>query len=209
MAEKYLRSTGVLKEKRVKLSIAGLPPSLAWLLQEMSRRVANLMAELRLGDIDINQWEREMTRLLTTYGLGAAMAGKDTDELSPSDFERVTRWVETQVQFLHNFAIEIQDTPEFMEGWLNRADLYAAGIKNPYWTGMVDVLPLPAMPTEGSDCGNNCCCGWTIDVLDEAKGDYDCYWELEDGVAHCQTCIERAATWNPIEIRDGMLVSTG
>jgi hypothetical protein len=111
--------------------------------------------------------------------------------------------VSAQADFLADFAIEIQSADQFWQGWNARAESYAGGIKNPYWQGATDMLPLPAMPGDGtSACLGNCTCGWRIDPIDETKGDYDCYWELESGSDHCQQCTERARQWAPLQIRD-------
>lgn len=61
------------------------------------------------------------------------------------------------------------------------------------------------MPAQGTQCLENCCCKWEITTLDEKAEDYDCYWRLEPGKEHCQTCEERAEQWNPVKIRGGVL----
>ena len=54
---------------------------------------------------------------------------------------------------------------------------------------------------------SNCKCSWDIKVLDAEAGDYDATWVMHPA-EHCQTCIERAAQWAPLQIRDGMLMET-
>ena len=50
------------------------------------------------------------------------------------------------------------------------------------------------------NCLTHCRCDWVIHVIDEAAGDADAFWMLGP-VEHCQTCLERARRWNPLQIR--------
>lgn len=52
---------------------------------------------------------------------------------------------------------------------------------------------------------SGCNCKWDVKAVDAANGDYDAYWRLEKGSKHCQTCLERAAQWSPLRIREGVL----
>jgi hypothetical protein len=52
---------------------------------------------------------------------------------------------------------------------------------------------------------DNCGCEWEIEVIDEDNGDYDAYWRLGK-LKNCQTCLERAAQWSPLEIRGSELL---
>ena len=45
-------------------------------------------------------------------------------------------------------------------------------------------------------------------MVDEEKGDYDAYW-VRGKRDSCQTCLERAAQWSPLEIREGVLITAG
>ena len=54
---------------------------------------------------------------------------------------------------------------------------------------------------------SNCKCSLRVEVVDAVANDFDVYWVMHPA-EHCQTCIERAAQWNPLQIRDGMLMET-
>ncbi|KPV42211.1 hypothetical protein SE17_44475, partial [Kouleothrix aurantiaca] len=85
-----------------------------------------------------------------------------------------------------------------------RAQLYANSIQTPYWRGVTRLLPLPAMPGDGtSPCLTHCRCAWDVTAL-EGEQNYDCTWTLGD-TEHCQVCKQRAVEWAPLRIRNGEL----
>lgn len=162
----------------------------------------------RLGDLakaDIDAWKDEFLTWLARYYAAAWMVGHDQPELSDAEIDTIVDQVSVQVDFLKQFAIDVQTAEAFDEGLQQRAETYAAGIQVPYWQGKTKVLPLPAMPAQGTQCLNNCRCKWRIVVVDEDAGDYDAYWEWEPTAEHCQTCTERHAQWYPLKIRAGVL----
>jgi len=117
----------------------------------------------------------------------------------------VAKQVQKQLDFLDNFALEIQKTDEFEAGWDARAAMYAESIKAPYWSGRTKLLPLPALPGDGTtQCKTHCHCLWSIDTLDEDAGDYDARW-IRGVSDSCQTCVQRAQDWAPLRIRGGVL----
>jgi len=116
----------------------------------------------------------------------------------------VTTDLATQLRFLDKFALEMQDGDTWQAGWNSRANMYAGSIKTPYWQGNVDMLPLPAMPADGtSTCLTRCTCMWDVTKL-AGEGNYDCTWLL-GATDHCQICKQRAADWAPIRVRDGVV----
>lgn len=198
-----LAQARALYQKFAKHHKAGrTPPHLEELIAALKQQIENITGDLADGTLAADAWEQQMLDLLAEYYPAALMLGLDSTELDDDALDGLAEQVSAQADFLKDFTIEIQDADEFTPGWNNRAESYADGIKEPYWDGATDMLPLPAMPGDGtSQCLNNCNCGWRIEVLDEEAGDYDCYWELEDGSEHCQTCTERAEQWNPLRIR--------
>lgn len=181
---------------------ARVPAALTKLYNLLAQKVGDITDDLAGGDLTAAQWEDDMANLLAEYYAAARMAGAGSAELSEEALDELAHRVGVQADFLKNFTVEIQDSAEFMAGWNARAEEYAAGIKTAYWDGVTDVLPLPAMPAEGTQCLNNCNCAWRIEPLDEEAGDYDCYWELESGSQSCQTCLERHEQWYPLLIRN-------
>lgn len=186
-----------------KKDLGDLPPELRYLIESLVQEIQNVTGDLAGGDTTASAWEADMLDLLARYYPAALMTGLGTGDLDDAAIDDLVDQVSAQADFLSDFAIEIQSADEFMPGWNARAESYASGIKTPYWDGATDMLPLPAMPADGtSQCLGNCNCQWRIEVIDEEAGDYDCFWELESGSDHCQTCTERASQWNPLQIRD-------
>lgn len=186
-------------------TIDGYPASLGMLIRKLRAAVQKLTAQLDAGDLEAVAWQDTMEQLIARYSTAAYMAGAGTSALTTAEIETVTMLVQTQLSFLDNFTLVIQSEPKFMQGWYFRAEQYADHIVEPYWKGKTRILPLPAMPGDGTFC--HCHCAWDIQVVDETAGDYDCYWKL--GIvrtSHCQFCEERASEWNPLKIRGGELV---
>ena len=120
----------------------------------------------------------------------------------------VAQNISTQGDYLNGFMNAMiakyrEMTKEQFRGEFGtRAKQYTDSIIKPYWQGLTEVLPLPALPGDGtSQCLTHCRCKWRIDVLDRGVGDYDCFWELQPA-EHCQTCLERAKEWSPLRIRN-------
>jgi hypothetical protein len=181
------------------------PAPLGALIQKLSTAIHDLTAQLEAGSIPVSDWQTGMQALLARYHTAAYMVGLDSTALSKNALEAIAAQVEAQMGYLNNFALVISSVGEFQAAFYSRADMYSGSITTEYWEAKSGWLPLPAMPGQGTQCGGRCKCAWRIETLDEKAGDFDCYWEL--GVAdHCGTCVERAAQWNPVQIRDGVLM---
>jgi hypothetical protein len=178
---------------------------LDWLLQRLSRLIQTATDALEAQYPDgVAAWEQEVARQLARYHAAAMLAGSGAATLTPAMTTAVTRDLATQLAFLRKFGITIQSGKQWERGWNSRAQMYAESIKTPYWQGKVDMLPLPAMPGDGtSQCLTHCHCAWDVVQL-EGDGNYDCTWEMS-AVEHCQTCKQRAADWAPLKIRDGVV----
>lgn len=183
-----------------------LPPELQSLISDLIDAVTDITGELEMDLEYVVQWQNEMERLLTRYHTAAYMAGQNSAILAAEDLANIGRIVATQLAYLDNFATVIADSDTFQAGWNARAIMYALGIKEPYWAGKTRILPLPALPTQGTTCLTRCACLWDISPIDEEKGDYDCRWILGGTKEHCQICQQRALEWNPLRIRNLELV---
>ncbi len=187
----------------------GYPEGLAELIDKMREDVNALMTRLENQEIDAPGWQVEMEALIARYSLAAWLVGADATALDELATQFVVDQLKTQYAFLDNFRLVIQSSDEFMAGWYTRAEMYANAISAPYWRGQTKMLPLPAMPGDGStQCLSNCRCQWDITTVDEANGDYDCTWQRNVNDS-CQTCIERAREWAPLQIRNNELVLIG
>jgi len=178
---------------------------LAWLLQRLARLIAAATDALETQHPNgVGDWQQEVSRQLARYHGASYLAGADVDTLTSEARVQVLSDLATQLRFLDKFGIEIQDGKTWQKGWNARAQMYARSIATPYWRGATKLLPLPAMPGDGtSQCLTNCKCSWDIEQLD-GEGNYDCTWHVSVDES-CATCIQRGRDWAPLEIRDGVL----
>ena len=185
------------------------PIELQPILTRFGNDVTLLIQSLQNGMITSEAWYTEMRRLLARYHIQAMQIGTGLQQLPEGAIDLLQKSLDFQDEYLDNFRMVIQATPDFNPAWVARALMYVGSIKVPYWEGRIyqevgRFLPLPAMPAQGTQCMNNCGCTWEVRTLDADNGDYDAFWRrnLDDS---CQTCIERESMWNPVQIRGGML----
>jgi len=181
-----------------------MPSALAFLLARLVKLIGAATDALEQSYPDgVAAWQQEIARQLARYSAASLMAGAGVDTLSNEARVKVTADLAYQLKFLEKFGIEIQDGETWQNGWNSRAASYANSIKVPYWRGAVKMLPLPAMPAEGTNCYGNCGCAWEIDELD-GDGNADAYWRRAKDDS-CGTCIQRERDWSPVKIRGGVL----
>lgn len=180
-------------------------PALDRLIRRLTLLIGTATTALEQDMAQVKQWQEEIDRQLTRYHTAAYLAGSDAKDLSDAARRAVKADLETQLKFLSQFAVEIQDAAEWQAGWNARAEMYARSIQTPYWRGVTKLLPLPAMPGDGtSQCLTRCRCAWDVQQLDGDEN-YDAYWRLGGAEHHCQTCPQRAQEWAPLRIRGGDL----
>lgn len=155
----------------------------------------------------VQRWYEDMKREIVRYHTASGLLGSGVSELTPELLGVLRYSLNTQLSYFDGFYLKVVSEREFKRKEAARAVSYANGIKEPYWKGRTEFLPLPAMPAQGTQCMGNCKCKWRIVVLDRERGDYDCYWERHADDS-CQTCIVRASRWSPFEIR-GLEVQVG
>jgi len=190
------------------LDLSALPADLRAVIERAIAQIDNVSTLISLELLTPDEWQREMTGIIDKFHQEAAEVGADGADLAELS-ATVQRLVAIQLAFLENFAADIRGT-DWLEGYAARARMYGSAIKAAYWHGDIirqvgRVLPLPAMPAEGTQCLSNCLCGWRVETLDAEQGDYDAYWERHARDS-CQTCIERGAQWYPVRIRGGALL---
>mgnify|MGYP001593501972 CR=1 FL=1 len=181
-----------------------MPNSLQWLLERLTRLVRAATDALEASyPQGVAEWQQEISRQLARYHAASIMAGASVDSLTKPMTVAVTQDLATQLKFLSKFGVEIQDGAQWQAGWNSRAELYAKSIKTPYWRGATKMLPLPAMPAQGTGCYSNCGCSWEVNELD-GDGNADAYWRRSKDDS-CGICIQRERDWSPVRIRDGVL----
>ena len=180
-------------------------PSLDRLIVRLSRLIGAATDALERDPAQVNAWEDEVARELRRYTAAAYLSGAGVDTPGRAAEQKIAADLRAQLKFLGQFKVEIQDAEAWQNGWNARAQMYAQSIKTPYWRGKTKMLPLPAMPGDGTtECLTRCKCAWDVQEL-EGDGNYDAYWIYGATEHHCQGCIERAQQWAPLRIRDGEL----
>lgn len=182
-------------------------------LESLITRLQNLIdaatgkLEANLTPRQIREYHEIMEELLSRYHLAAYMVGAGTEEISEKARAKIVEGVANQLAFLQGFITEIEDNDTFVMGWEARARMYGESIKEPYWVGKTKILPIPSVPGSGdTQCLTNCKCFLEVKNYNEAKGNADVYWRLTPS-ENCQTCKQRAQEWNPLKIRNGVLLS--
>lgn len=180
---------GILTEK------AATP--LDMLLARTKERFALLSGE---GDALIDKLERVLQdTYYEAYRLGTG------GQLTEEGAKLIDEMIATQREYLQGFRNALRDESLSPAQTAARVQMYAESVKAPYWRGKTAGWPLPAVPGDGTTtCLTNCKCHLDIQERDGA-GNADIYWQYGDTEDHCQTCIERAAEWAPLRIRDGEL----
>ncbi len=181
-------------------------PKLDRLIGRLSLFIGQATDTLESDPERLNDWYDEIARQLRRYHLAGFLSGYGGERVPKAAAAKLAQDVKTQLDFLAQFKVEIQDAAEWQKGWNARAEMYARSIQVPYWRGATKMLPLPAMPGDGTtQCLTNCRCAWNVVTVDEAANDYDAYWVYGATERHCQTCRERESQWSPVQIRGGIL----
>lgn len=181
------------------------PLALDSLIARASDQIAEATARLQARALTLDQWEMQMLLAIEMAYTAAYGAGSGS-ELTDADRALVNGMVGEQREFLRGFKQAISDGSISPAQAQARAQMYAESVKSSYWRGATRGYVIPAVPGDGStQCLTNCKCSLRIDEL-EGDGDADIYWLLSDA-EHCQGCIQRAADWSPLQVRDGEVVS--
>lgn len=185
--------------------------TLLQIIEAFKQWATNLTEALRDGRITVSQWYTGMERIVTRVHTAAMIEGLGMDTIPPNLVQVIRNNVNFQLEYLQNFRDIIESSPDFVNGWVNRATLYGGSAKISYWEGKIvqefgRALPLPAQPAQGTipGCGGNCLCEWRIVELDREAGDYDAFWERH-AKDSCQICVQRQNDWFPVRIR-GMVL---
>jgi hypothetical protein len=179
-------------------------PSLDRLVRRLTLLIGAATQTLEGDMARVSAWYNEVGTQLRRYAPAAYLNGAGTDTLSKAARRAVEADIQTQLQFLKQFAIEIEGAAEWQAGWNARAAMYARSIQVPYWRGKTKLLPLPAMPGDGStQCLTNCGCAW--DVQEVGEDSFDAYWRRAK-TDSCQGCVQREREWAPLQIREGVLL---
>lgn len=181
------------------------PDDLGPLVGDLDGDITLLMDEFAAGEIDANEWRDRFAAMLAGAIALAYFVGMGGTVITADQRATMDAMLAEQLAYLNRFYEAVAQTfeagGEFDPAWRSRASMYADAVTEPFWEARTWPWPLPAYPGDGtSQCLTHCRCDWVIQVIDEAAGDADAFWMLGP-VEHCQTCIERATRWNPLQIR--------
>lgn len=122
--------------------------------------------------------------------------------MTQRDWGVIGSQLKSQYQYLNNFGNEISQNG-FSPGYVKyRSGLYVNSARQAYERGKTEAfggssLVLPAYPGDGaSTCLSNCKCHWRIV---EKKDRWQAFWR-RTALESCDTCINRAIVWAPLEI---------
>lgn len=180
---------------------------------EFEKEAEKITDRLINGDINARQWKSLVVGELRFLMITSAAAGAGgLGMLSPADIAKVDQAIQRQIPYLENFAAQIERTPpgDLKFGKLKKRTVQYFGSARPLLEQVIARAggrpELPFNPAQKTDCGNNCHCQWKWVEIDPNKGDYDVFWKLAD-VEHCMTCSARAAACNPLQIRNGQIIT--
>lgn len=176
---------------------------------------AALAKKLVAGELTIEQWRQDMMRAIRDLHFTAAVAGAGgIGFLTPDAIAAIDAKVREQGTFLNKWANQLTSQAQLSEGQIvTRAHLYS-GASSALANETADTVvygkfpKLPCYPADGRTlCKGNCKCkDWQWDILDAEKGDADVYYRLSPA-EHCDTCLYRAAVFNPLQIRNFQIVT--
>lgn len=178
-------------------------------------KVDALVDGMKAGQITVGQFTGSMPSLIRQHHLAAAVIAEGGGHLATPDTLAVAQQAASeQLAYFDRWQKQLLQQAEKGElpSWeyiRNRAKMYAhaatetASKVNAQAHG---VPTLPFYPASNTFCLSNCRCSWEIKVLDVVNGNYDCFWEL-GAAEHCETCIARWQTANPLQVRNGAIVN--
>lgn len=175
-----------------------------------SDRVDTLAGDLISGRLTPEAWqkamEKEVAHLHTTgyvlYRGGLSEMGKEDFDIIQSQLDAQNAYLAAWTKEMSNGDISAMDAKAIGD----RARLYVGAVNKTIQQAAVRSVGLPDLPVYpadgGTECLTFCKCRWSIKKV---EGGYDATWTL--GVAeHCEGCIERSNKYNPLRIRNGVII---
>lgn len=178
------------------------------------RNVQSLADQLADGSLGVFEWRNRMRKELRNLHFTAYAAGAGgLDNLTAEDVRRIQQKIADQEAYLEDWAgqlaVQAADGTEVSrQAVVRRAMLYAGNGNSTYYEGAqaaIGMPPLPQYPGDGqTECRTNCKCTLRITKL-AGNGNFDVTWVLATA-EHCVDCVRLAADWNPLQIRNGVIV---
>ncbi len=146
------------------------------LIDQSGLNMNTLTQSLQDGKISLAEWQTGMMReIKLTHTASGALANGGWGQMTQSDWGATGQLIREQYNYLRNFAKEIADGTQPLDGrMLVRADMYADASNGTYWE-----MDKRSHLANGYDFGRRV---------------------LEPGADHCDDCLEYASEgWMPIE----------
>lgn len=175
--------------------------------QRFASRAQTITQSYYDGEISLDAWYRQMARAINaniTASRGVAVGG--LDNLTAQDLQAIELQTDEELRYLNRFRRDIESGSVSQAQALARAQQYGGSGFITYERGLQDLIGLPLLPAQPkvrTECRRNCKCSWDIQQL-EGNDNWDCYWRLSPA-EHCDTCLTRARTFNPLRIRNGII----
>jgi len=164
----------------------------------VSQLIGGQISAVEFGDL----FKQEVKLAWTQQGI---LGKGGRSQMDFNDWGWIGRQLRDEYSFIDGFVAVIDNLSEAQIR--ARAANYFRATRAAYERSYVrawGIPSLPAYPADGSSiCKNGDGCRWIIVQL-EGDGNFDCYWTL-GSTEHCETCIDRAIEWSPIEVRGGVL----
>lgn len=163
--------------------------------------MAGLAQRLSNGEVTLQQWELDFRQRLRSVFLDQYCLGRGGRlAMTQSDWGQVGHMLRDQYHYLHDFAAQVANGDLSAARIASRSQLYLQASTLAYERGRsagFGMPRLPAYPGDGTtECMVGCRCTWEIQETESA---WMCTWTLHPA-EHCSTCLERSATWAPLEI---------
>lgn len=146
------------------------------LIDQSGLNMNALTQSLQDGKISLADWQTGMMReIKLTHTASAALANGGWRQMTQADWGATGQLIREQYDYLRNFAKEIADGTQPLDGrMLVRADMYADASNGTFWE-----IDKRSHLQDGYDIGRRV---------------------LESGADHCDDCLEYASEgWMPIE----------
>jgi hypothetical protein len=156
---------------------------------------------------ELDQLRRRMVAELRMAHQLAAVLGNHGGPLDQAQWDTVMNQIAVQEQYLNQFVTDLPAMSK--DAALRRARLYATDTL--HTVSIIASGQLPQLPHYPGDmdlaCHGFCRCFLEINKLDD-NDNWDVWWHLDPaGREHCVDCLFLAKSWNPLQIRGGVVLA--
>lgn len=180
-------------------------------------RVEVLATELIEGRLNIAGWFQGMATELDRLHTMAYIVGKGGPQNLDADDPGVIQGiVQKQQSYLANWARQLkfqkaQGKTPTVDQIKARAEQYYSAANATMQRAQTEALGIPELPSLPGDgttsCKTRCRCKWRIVPIPNQPNSWDMFWTVDKTAESCEECVARGFIWNPLEIRNGQIVT--